>query len=90
LSTFGHTPDDPEEMSCKELVEVITDYLEDALPGHDRIRFDTHLWDCRWCRNYLEQMRATIAAVGTLSEEAIAPETREQLVSAFRGWRAAR
>jgi anti-sigma factor RsiW len=77
-------------MSCKELVEVITDYLEDALPEHDRIRFDTHLGECPWCCNYLEQMRETIAALGTLREEAIAPETREQLLLAFRGWRAAR
>ncbi len=75
-------------MSCKELVEVITDYLEDALPKADRIRFEAHLADCPGCRLYLDQMRLTIRAVGRLTEESIPAEARDSLLRAFRNWKA--
>lgn len=76
-----------EEMTCRELVEVVTDYLDDTLPKHDRARLEEHLEECPYCVEYIEQMRQTIEALGELSEESIAPETREELVEAFRGWR---
>ena len=76
----------PEEMSCRELVEVITDYLEGVMPAADRARFDAHLKDCPYCVNYLAQMRETIAALGELSEESLSPDARGQLLKAFRGW----
>ena len=76
-----------DEMACRELVEVITDYLEGTLPAADRRRFETHLNECPFCVTYLEQMRATIAAVGGLAPESITPETRERVLEAFRGWR---
>lgn len=77
----------PEEMSCRELVEVITEYLEGTLPGDARERFEAHLAECPYCANYLEQMRATIEALGELQEESLDEKTREGLVEAFRGWR---
>jgi anti-sigma factor RsiW len=77
----------PDEMSCKELVEVITDYLEETMAAEDRARFEAHLEACPYCVNYLEQMRATVAALGRLSEESIAPDARAGLLEAFRGWR---
>jgi anti-sigma factor RsiW len=77
----------PNEMTCRELVEVITDYLEGALPASDRRRFEEHLSECPYCVNYLEQMRATIEALGELREESISPEAREELLAAFRNWR---
>jgi anti-sigma factor RsiW len=80
----------PEEMSCRELVEVITEYLEGTLPGQARERFDAHLAECPYCVSYLEQMRATIEALGELQEESLDDATREGLVEAFRGWRQAR
>ena len=49
-----------EEMSCKELVEVITDYLEGTMSERDRIRFDAHLEECPWCIEYLDQMRQIV------------------------------
>jgi anti-sigma factor RsiW len=76
-----------EEMTRRELVEVVTDYLDDTLPKHDRARLEEHLEECPYCVEYIEQMRQTIEALGELSEESIAPETREELVEAFRGWR---
>jgi anti-sigma factor RsiW len=75
------------EMPCQELVEVITDYLEDALPERDRIRFEEHLAVCAKCREYMEQFRRTIQAVGSISEEDLDPQMRESLLVAFRGWR---
>jgi anti-sigma factor RsiW len=75
------------EMPCQELVEVITDYLEGALSPEDRRRFEEHLSVCGGCRNYLDQMRATIRATGALNEESIPAGIREQLLTAFRAWR---
>jgi anti-sigma factor RsiW len=76
----------PEEMTCRELVELVTDYLEGALPDPDRARFDAHLGSCEGCRNYLEQMRIVVRAGGSLSEESLDPAQRETLLEAFRGW----
>jgi len=77
------------EMPCQELVEVITDYLEGALPERDRIRFEEHLSVCGKCREYMEQFRRTIEAVGSLRATDLDPHTRESLMAAFRGWSSA-
>jgi len=61
------------EMACRELVELVTDYLEDALSRRDRRRFEAHLAGCPHCTLYLEQFRETIALTGTLREEDISP-----------------
>jgi anti-sigma factor RsiW len=76
-----------EDLTCRELVELVTDYLEDALDPVDRDRFEQHLVLCDGCARYLEQMRTTIALTGSLTEESLAPEVQERLLSAFRGWR---
>jgi anti-sigma factor RsiW len=73
------------EMACKELVEVITAYLEDTLPEPERRRFDAHLAECPFCTDYLAQMRATIASLGTVDERTISPTRRLELLEAFRG-----
>jgi anti-sigma factor RsiW len=72
------------ELSCKELVELVTDYLEDALPLAERARVDEHLVGCPFCRVYMEQMRATIRAVGHLPEANVSPEALQSLLEAFR------
>ena len=74
-------------MTCKELVEAITDYLEGTMSGDERRRFDAHLAECPHCVHYLEQMRFTLAALGRLEEESIAPDARDRLRDCFRGWR---
>ena len=74
------------EMPCRELVEVVTDYLENRLSPPDRIRFEAHLTQCEACRTYLEQFRQTIRALGRLPEESLSPEARTALLAAFRGW----
>ena len=75
------------EMTCKELIETITAYLDGALPDTDRRRFDTHIANCPYCAEYLAQMRGTVARLGTLDETALSHGAREQLLAAFRDWR---
>ncbi len=76
------------ELSCQELVELVTDYLEGALPLAECARFEAHLTECDGCTRYLEQMRLTIAAVGRLTEESIEPAARAELLQLFRHWKA--
>ena len=52
------------ELACRELVELVTDYLEDALPAGERERFEAHLAECDACDAYVEQVRATIRLAG--------------------------
>ncbi len=74
-------------LSCKEMVELVTDYLEDALPADMRSRFDRHLRACHPCVVYVEQMRQTIAALGALPEESIPSSALDTLREHFRRWR---
>jgi anti-sigma factor RsiW len=71
-------------MSCRELVELVTDYLEGGLSHDERSRLEEHLRECRYCVEYVEQMRQTIEALGGLGEESLAPGTRRELLEAFR------
>ena len=82
-----HGPDTYEELSCQELVELVTDYLEGAMTEELRLRFERHIETCSGCRTYLEQMRLTIRATGSLSAEALTPEAERALLEAFRGFR---
>ncbi len=77
------------EMHCQELVEVVSEYLEGALAEPDRHRFDEHLAECAACRDYLDQMRRTIAAVGRVEADQLSEELRSGLLRAFRDWRPA-
>jgi predicted anti-sigma-YlaC factor YlaD len=77
------------ELTCAEVVEVITDYLERRMPPHDSERFEEHLAFCDGCSLYLDQMRLTIAATGRLRIEDISAPLEERLVAAFRAWRKA-
>jgi len=74
-------------LTCQELVELVTDYLEGALPPAERRRFEAHLRGCRGCTAYLDQMQRTIGLLGRLTEEAIAPEARQELLQRFRTWK---
>jgi predicted anti-sigma-YlaC factor YlaD len=78
------------DLTCRELVELVTDYLEGALPTQDRLDFERHLVWCSWCRDYLDQMRMTIELTGTTDDiEPLSP-LREQLLEAFRDWKRTR
>jgi anti-sigma factor RsiW len=73
---------------CRELVELVTDYLEGRLSAADRSRFEEHLDECDGCTGYVEQMRRTIEALGHIPEESLSPEAERELLAAFRDWRA--
>ena len=74
------------EFTCAQLVELVTDYLEQRLPLRDTERFEEHLALCDGCSTYFDQMRATIAAAGRLRETDVPAELQERLFEAFRGW----
>ena len=78
-----------EQLSCRELVELVTDYLEDALPGEERLRFEEHIDRCGACRIYLEQIRRTISVLGHLPADGLSPDAERELLEAFRGWHSA-
>jgi len=73
-------------MSCRELVELVTDYFDGALSEDDARRFDEHVDQCLWCSRYIEQMRVTIRTVGRIEEESISPEARRVLLAEFSQW----
>jgi anti-sigma factor RsiW len=76
------------EMTCRELVQLITDYFEGGLSRRDRRRFECHLHRCDGCPTYVEQMRETVRVTGTLEEDALSPEARRELLAVFQGWKA--
>jgi anti-sigma factor RsiW len=77
-----------DELSCQEMIEVMTDYLDDALPPGERQRFDHHLSYCAGCGTYLDQMRETIRQTGVVPrEESLPPALRERIVAQFRAWK---
>jgi anti-sigma factor RsiW len=73
------------ELTCQQVVELVTAYLEDGLSPEDRERFERHLASCIGCRNYLEQMRRTIETTGRV-QLVLPAELEEKLLEAFRGW----
>jgi len=74
-------------LTCKELVELVTDYFEDALPLTERERFEAHLKSCEGCVIYVEQMRQTIKLTGMLTESDIQEPARQKLLETFRNWK---
>jgi len=76
------------ELPCQEVVEMVTDYLEGALPAGDRRRFEAHLVGCPNCTEYLAQIRETIRLVGRVTTEDLTPEMHTELTDLYRRWRA--
>jgi anti-sigma factor RsiW len=74
------------ELTCREVVELVNDYLDGGLPLVERIRFEQHLDACPHCVIYLDQVRATISATGRLKQEEIDPPVLDELLQAFREW----
>jgi anti-sigma factor RsiW len=75
-------------LSCRELVELVSDYLEGALPTEQHARFEAHIGGCEHCAAYLRQMRETLALLGTLPADALSREAEDALRVAFREWKA--
>ena len=77
----------PLELSCKALVELVTDYFEGRLPQAERTRFETHLCWCPPCKAYLAQMRETMRLAGRLSDASLPEGAKEELLGVFRRWK---
>jgi anti-sigma factor RsiW len=73
------------ELACREVVELVTAYLEDALDAVDRERFEEHLVFCDGCANYLEQMRTTVRLTGD-ADVALPADLEDRFLDAFRQW----
>ena len=76
-------------LTCREMVELVTEYLEGAMSARDLAIFEAHLSVCPGCTAYFEQMRQTIKLAGKLTEELIAPQVRDELLLVFRNWKKA-
>jgi anti-sigma factor RsiW len=75
------------EITCQQLVELVTDYLDGALTSSDRERFERHLTACPGCTAYVEQIRETVRLTGErLTEETLPDEMGETLLFHFRDW----
>jgi anti-sigma factor RsiW len=77
----------PDHITCREVVELVTDYLEGALSADETDLFEQHINFCEGCDWYVDQMRKTVATVGRISEDDIPAETRDRLLAAFRDWK---
>jgi predicted anti-sigma-YlaC factor YlaD len=84
--TLSHMGAPQEAMTCQQLVELVTDYFEDALTPEERVRFDSHVEVCPGCENYLEQMRTTMRLVRNADELEDRPEVA-QLLELFRDYK---
>jgi hypothetical protein len=79
-------PESPDHITCQEVVELVTGYLEHALPGDETALFEQHVNFCEGCVWYVEQMRGTIEAAGRITEDHVPAAARDRLLTAFRGW----
>jgi anti-sigma factor RsiW len=75
------------DLMCREAVELMSDYLEGSLSRRDRRRLEKHLAGCPLCTSYLEQMRLTIAASGSVTPADLEPEVLDDLVELFHRYR---
>ena len=78
------TDEPAEDLACVGVVEIVTDYLEGALPGAEARRLERHLETCPGCTEYVEQMRTLAGSLGGLSEGSIPVEMRDRLIAVFR------
>ena len=74
-------------MTCREVVELMTDYLEGALSAADRARFEQHISGCDGCRAYLAQLRTARMLIGRTAHEPVPEPLKAELMNAFRSWR---
>jgi anti-sigma factor RsiW len=77
-----------DDLICRELVEVITDFVEGAMSDADRTRFEHHLGACAGCTAVMSQFRTTIEVTGRLTEDKVSEAQRDAMREVFRGWRA--
>ena len=72
------------DLTCGELVELVTDYLEGALDEETTERFERHVAFCPGCETYLNQMKETATILGEIPVETLSEETHATLLETFR------
>ncbi len=77
-------------LTCREIVELLTEYLEGRMPWMQRLRFQLHLGMCVSCRRYLRQMRSTLKALGSMPDEPLPEQVEAELLLRFRTWKKTR
>jgi anti-sigma factor RsiW len=77
-------------MNCRQVVELMTDYIEGILSSADRARFEDHIAGCDGCRAYLAQLQTTRRVLGKLADEPVPASVEHDLLEAFRSWRSVR
>jgi anti-sigma factor RsiW len=75
------------DLTCKEVVELVTDYLTQAMPAEDRAELEQHLFTCPPCTTYIEQMRTLVTLAGRLDENAGTREVPSDVLDLFRRWK---
>ena len=73
-------------LTCQQVVELVTEYLDGVMEPRRRARFEAHLAGCDGCTAYLEQFRATVAVLGRLAADDVPAPVMSELLSAFRSW----
>jgi anti-sigma factor RsiW len=76
------------DIVCQQAVELVTDYIESALPAAERRRFERHLAGCPHCTEYLAQMRATIELAGRITPDDLTPQMQDEFIALYRQWQA--
>lgn len=74
-------------LTCKEVVELVTNYLENALLPGLRKQLEEYVADCSGCTNYIEQVRLTVGMLHQLAQEPVFPETKQELLEVFWSWK---
>lgn len=74
-------------LTCRELTELITSYMEGKVSLRQRLRIQMHLAMCRHCRRYLRQMKYTIRLLGALLDGALPPQLESDLMRRFADWK---
>ena len=81
---------DSQPMTCQELAQLVTDYLDGAMPADERGSFERHLSLCPACVRFVDQMRQTVATLGRVPAESITPDVEQKLLEQFRSWKRAK
>jgi predicted anti-sigma-YlaC factor YlaD len=76
-----------DELSCQQVVELVTDYLENALLPETQKRLEEHVAECPGCENYIEQMQLTIDMLHQIARTSAFPATKQELLQLFRDWK---
>jgi predicted anti-sigma-YlaC factor YlaD len=74
-------------LTCRQMTDLVTEYLEARMPLMDRARFQMHLGMCSRCRRYLRQMKLSVRTLGMLRPESVPPQLIDELLARFRDWK---